>query len=446
MVDVYIDAGVVVALVGVLGGFVYYLFKLRADFYEACRETDNLVLFADCPMGLPIGSVRSTLALVIILFAVGYIVVSDTQDIPQSLTAIVGTVLGFYFGSRSSRESRKDITSVLDRMERRDSGDAAGNVSTADEEGGPGATTRDAPTVDAGESAPLARRQDARDLLDTVREGLSVTQVASRVLPASARKQYAALVSTLEDGLTAVEGLLSSDDVVDAVRTGRALVQRFDEENPVRTTVERAAGSFGRVLEAAVKPLPLIGSLVNVAAAVKGEVYDRWKARILHLPFEPSDLPLERVDANTGFTLLVNVPAMKEAFRSELQANDRPFMETTAEELLQTGDLESLWTDYADRFDSRQQFEDAVAAMRREAADLELKAELDPALFEDVGGYDTVLSAVDDVHQDDDARGDLDALVTIFEALRDADNVSTSLRRLFERVRSHVTPAADEAS
>jgi hypothetical protein len=193
-----------------------------------------------------------------------------------------------------------------------------------------------------------------------------------------------------------------------------------------------------------VKPLPLIGSIVNVAQSVKTKVYDRWKARILHTSFEPADLPIERVDANTGFTLLSTTPIMKEAFREELEANDRSFLEDTAEELLSTGELESLWSTYSDRFDSRQQFEEGVAALRRAAADLELREELDPALFEEVGGYEKAVANIDKLHADDAAQGDLDAIVTMFEALQNADGVGTSIRQLFEDVRADLT--SSEAS
>jgi hypothetical protein len=179
---------------------------------------------------------------------------------------------------------------------------------------------------------------------------------------------------------------------------------------------------------------------------VTDKVYDRWKRRILHLTFEPADLPVERVDANTGFTLLVDTPIMKEAFREELEANDRPFLEDTAEELLSTGALESLWSTYRERFDSRQQFEEGVAALRRAAADLQLREELDDALFAETGGYEQTVAAIDTLHTDEAARGDLDAIVTMVDALRNADGIGAStLQRLFETVRAELRPNGSPA-
>lgn len=424
------DIGLVLVLIVTLGGLVFYLYRLRIDFYEACREANNLQLFADCPMGIPVGSVRSTLALLIVLFAVGYVGVTGVENVPQFLTAIVSTVLGFYFGSRSSSDSRKHITSVVDKMGKQVESAAAGSsASTAS----PPQPSPEAP------SAP-GRKEEAQKLLARLQEGLSITEVATSVLPQSLRRQFTSLVEKLQNGADTVQGLLEANSVEDALGKGKELLDRFRTENPVRAVTERALGAFSNVLGAAVKPLPLIGSIVGVATTVKAQVYDRWKRRVLHLSFEPTDLPIERVDANTGFTLLVNTPIMKEAFREELEANDRSFLEDTAEELLSTGELESLWSNYSDRFDSRQQFETGVAALRRAAADLELREELDDALFEEVGGYEQTVAAIDKLHTDEAALGDLDAIMTMFEALRNADDISAStLQELFETVRSELS-------
>ncbi|MEF8796546.1 MAG: hypothetical protein V5A22_04275 [Salinivenus sp.] len=437
----------VAALIATVVGLLYYLYRLRGDFYEACRESGNLELYASCPLGIPVGSVRSTLALLIVLFAIGYMGVTGVEEPPQFITAVVSTVIGFYFGSRSSSGGGENRGAVQDLMsgaspstqEAPDSTDARNGTSPAST-----ATPAESAPTPADTDAAPARRQEAQDLLARLEEGLSVTEVARSVLPRSLRKRFSSLTQALQNGVETVEGLVEADSVGDALEKGRTLLQRFRKDNPVRTILERALGSFAPVLGAAVKPLPLIGSIVNVAQSVKTEVYDRWKARILHTSFEPADLPIERVDANTGFTLLSTTPIMKEAFREELEANDRSFLEDTAEELLSTGELESLWSTYSDRFDSRQQFEEGVAALRRAAADLELREELDPALFEEVGGYEKAVANIDKLHADDAAQGDLDAIVTMFEALQNADGVGTSIRQLFEDVRADLT--SSEAS
>ena len=437
----------VAALILTVIGLVIYLYRLRGDFYEACRTTDNLELYASCPLGIPVGSVRSTLALLIVLFAIGYMGVTGVDDPPQFLTAVVSTVIGFYFGSRSSGGTRQNRDAVREYMSRESSPQKSRTAPETEEGSSSPTQIQEGPPSSPTERGPApARRQEAQRLLTQLREGLSITEVAGSVLPKPLRQRFSSLTQRLQDGIGTVEALVDSDSVDDALQKGKTLLDRFRSDNPVRTVVGRAQGTFAAVLEDAVTPLPLIGTLASVTETVKDQVYDRWKKRILHTTFEPSDLPIERVDANTGFTLLTSSPIMKESFREELEANDRSFLEDAAEELLATGDLESLWSDYGDRFDSRRQFEEGVAALRRAAADLELKAELDPALFEGSGGYEQTVAAIDALHANDAALGDLDAIVTMFEALHKSEGVSTSIRELFENAKAHLGASGSSPS
>ncbi len=52
------------------------------------------------PLGLPRGSVRAIIALVIVLASlVAYIVYND---LPQAMAGVLGVVIGYYFGSRNA--------------------------------------------------------------------------------------------------------------------------------------------------------------------------------------------------------------------------------------------------------------------------------------------------------------------------------------------------------
>ena len=442
-VNEFINIGVVVVLIGVLGGFVYYLFKLRRDFYAACRETDNLALFAECPMGLPVGTVRSTLALVIILFAVGYIVVSDVQEIPQSLTAIVGTVLGFYFGSRSTRDAQTDVATMVRRQIRGSAGGSeTENQADAEDEGAPepAASKTDASAHRAAaEAAPGT--QDVASVRAQVREAQAITSAAVRVLPRSAREEARSLVQALDGGADAVRSLSDNGRTGEALQTGRALLDRFHRENPLRATAARARHTFGPVLGKAADPLPLIDVLARVAAATDEDTQESWTARVLHLPLPPSAIDADDVAAETGAAWIDATPALRDAFQPELDSDATTALADAARDLLRARDLESAWATYGDRFEARQPFEEGVEALRRAALDRSLREALDAALFRPVGGYAQAVAAIDALHGDDAARADLDALVMMIDALRDAGDVRASVRELVRTVRSQLEAA-----
>ncbi len=52
------------------------------------------------PLGLPAGSVRALLALIIVAATLIYYCL--WRDIPQALLGVLGVVIGYYFGSRSA--------------------------------------------------------------------------------------------------------------------------------------------------------------------------------------------------------------------------------------------------------------------------------------------------------------------------------------------------------
>lgn len=58
------------------------------------------MLNSNLPLGLPRGSVRAVISLAVIGVALAKWYLDG--DIPSELLAIVGTVIGFYFGGRQS--------------------------------------------------------------------------------------------------------------------------------------------------------------------------------------------------------------------------------------------------------------------------------------------------------------------------------------------------------
>lgn len=395
-------------LVGTLLGLLWYLYRLRDQFFLACQESGDLALFASHPMGLPVGSVRSTLALVIVVISVGYIIIN--QDIPNALTAVLGTVLGFYFGTRSV-SGRTQADEVLENEVER--------LKTARNE-----------VVEGQQEGEVVT------MLERIRKGITMTKTVIGVLPHELRGRYEKLVEKMEQGAETVRDLADGGNLSAAVERAKSIFDAFKTGNPVKERVAQAMQSFGRVLGTTLPSLGLIGGIVKVGANLTGMAYQKWKARILHLPFSPAVLPPALVDANTGLVLFMKSPVLKEAFRPELEGNDRPFMEEATHAFLREERMDALWTAYKDRFESRAAFEEGVEAFRRAAADLELEEAIEADQLADVGGYGTLTAAVDRLHQDDEARADLDAIVTIFEGLQRSGEPVLSI---LDKVKNEVT-------
>jgi hypothetical protein len=402
--------GTVIVLFAIIGMFVGYMFYLQKKFLEACRKSEQLNTFLLAPVGLPSGSVRAVVALIVVCFALYLITIAAFKPgvrFPEALAAILSSIIGFYYGSRTAVKGAEESarTAVKDVQESRD-------------------------------RAVKDRDRDRYETLaGKVRKGLRLSRLAVEILPEKLRRKYDGILDGLQTGLAEAERLAGREEIVEAAREAGQAFESFKKDNPVRDTVQKAVSSFTRVLGGTVPGIAVAGAVIGVGSRLAGLAYQKWKARILQAPFSPAIAPLEVVDASTGFTLLLKSPIFKEAFASELQQNDRPFMERAAKRFLQQNG-QQLWSEHKDRFDSREEFELGLEQFRRAAADLELARDIEPDLLAEVGGYDKLAAALDRIREDPEAASDLDALVVMAEEL---ERKGEPVPAIFDKIREELS-------
>jgi hypothetical protein len=388
-----------------------YMVYLQRQFLAVCREDKQLHTFVSTPAGLPEGTVRSMLTLVIVVFALYLLVISTFVttpgiEFPEVLAALMTTVVGFYFGSRSaSGGSDGARTQEIERLRQQ----------------------KDEAVAEKDESTATA-------LIKKVDKGIKLVKTVVDILPADVRQKYGGTLERLEHGADIAKTLFDRGDKSGAVAKAEELFTRFKQENPLRDLVTRSLSSFASVAGVSIPPVAIISAVVGISATLVGVAYAKWKARILRLPFSPAVIPLKLVDADTGFVLVAQSPVLKEAFAAQLTGHDRPFLESVAKDFL-TQEAAVLWDTYRQHFASREAFIEGLDDFRRAAATLELRAEIDPMLLREVGGFDPLLSALDKIQQDDTARADLDLLVETTEGLRKAGE---PVQSIFDKVRSEV--------
>ncbi len=405
--NVFWTIGTLVYVVGVIGGFLWYMYTLQKRFFEGCKEEKHMALFFESPAGLPAGTVRSVLALIIVTISLYFIVIGTFRGVgfPETLTTILGTVIGFYFGSRSA--SKDTDQAEMDQMK---------------------AYQKD---------RDVALTAQGGTLLKKIEKGISMSKVALDLLPDDLKKKYSGVVGKLEQGLSSAQDLSKLGNASQAIEKAKEVFDSFRKDNPVKDIVQKASLSFATVLGGSIPPVAIIGAVVAVGTALAGVAYQKWKSRILHAPFSPADTPLKIVDANTGFTLFLQCPIFKNAFMDKLEANDRPFIASAVEKFLGPTDKTQLWNAYKDRFESIDQFETGLEEFRRAAVDLEIKNEIPPDLLSEVGGYENLIASIDKIHSNPDAKADLDAVFMIAQGLQQKGE---PVKSIFEKVREEITP------
>jgi flagellar biogenesis protein FliO len=383
--------GAIFFILVIFGGYLWYMFILQRRFFEGCRDDNQMQTFFNTPAGLPVGTVRSIIALIIITVSLSLIVLSmfrvGVDAFPEVLVGILGTVLGFYFGSRTASK-----------------GDEAAKEQIQDLK-----TQRDE-VIDQQNSG------QTDTLLSKIRKGIAMSKAAVEFLPEEERKKYGNFIGKLEQGMDAVQSIARAGNVKEAASKASEIYGLFQSDNPALGSFAKAVQAFGQVAGIAVPAASIASTVVVLGTKLAGTIYQKWKARVLHAPFSPAVIPLKVVDANTGFTLMLNSPIFRKAFSKELEANDRQFMESIVR-LLGQGSEEEFWTKYKDRFESRDQFDSGLEEFRRIAADLELQNDIPSLLLSEAGGYKAFMDSIDKINADPEAKAALDQLFIVAESL-----------------------------
>lgn len=388
--------GVAVFVLLMLAATFAILLVLQRRFLKVCEESDNLALYAEVPFGVPRGTIRSMLAMSIVFASLLYMALTLIPglsiEFPQVIAGILGTVLGFYFGSRSG----------------------AGQVSTD--------VLQQIGTSDRGREAMVAEAEESQlsVLVQKARVGVSAAKALARVLPADMASKVGTVVDKVDRGLAAAAQLAGAGNVGKALSQARKAVDTLEVADPLREVLGRAVGSFGRVVGVAVPPVAIAGVIVAVGSRLAGVAYDRWVARVLNAPYTPELFPPSVIDGAVAMSVIRSAPRFRQAFKAEIERGDLAFVvELVRGALREDADM-VLWErdDVASRFQDQEAFDQALSELQRAAMGVEVSKDLDPAVVAPAGGLDRLLRAMDQINGDPEAQADLDALVLAVDELK----------------------------
>jgi len=396
--DIIGGISALVFLVAIIVGAAVYMQSLQNRFFDGCLKTNQIDKFFAAPAGVPEGTVRSVLALMIVVISLFFIVfqyyINQSSEVPQGLMTLLSAVVAFYFGTRSGTQAA--------------AASAAGQTQAVREQ-------RDAAVKEQ-------HKTKADGLIGKVAKALQVTQAASAFLPEKMRKKYESLEGRLQTGLSTAEGLLKGDNPAGAADLVSGALGEFQRKNPAFQAVAKAVPVFTRVLGGSVPALGLITALAAVGVRIGSARYQRWKLRILHAPIAAGSFPVQTIDGLMAERLFQNNPVLKRAFSSELGASgDETILADAANDFLKL-DSAALWSKYGSsggkpRFDSQNEFEETVQAFRRLFTDDQLRPYVEGEWLGPIGNYDALVGAVDKLHGNEEAQARLDELMITTDGL-----------------------------
>ena len=425
---------VLLAVVGFTGVLFRYIWGLRNQISGAIVDarvddavrTNVLSGYSDWPLGLPRGTVRAVLALVIVFGSVGMLAISTAvpqkYKFPDALVGILGAILGFYFGKNGASTDGQAVAAV-----------AAANSDARDaikQAGAAQAQSRDAQaqTVAAQQALQDTRAKHdalAGDRLDDIAGDLQgavdVGRSLAQVLPGKFGQSIATATQVVSNTLATV-GDLRKGDLSGAVQQATSMVSQVAPNLPVVSVLAKAAQAIGPILGGSIPPLALITTIIGIGSKLGAVAYAHWVARIMDQPYTPEQISPKLFDSNAAISVISQVPAVLKAFRPQLAAGDRELAVDVVRLGLAGDGGEALVAKYPQAFAGLAQasIESAVGDLQKAALDFVLGNEVPADAAKDVGGLGPLLKAVDKVRGNPDSSAALDLVMTTAKTLEGA--------------------------
>jgi hypothetical protein len=424
------------AVILIAAAMLWYVWSLRNRLDTAiarlppdCAAYSALLTgYNDLPLGVPRGTVRAVLAVILVFGSVVFLAVSmlGTESgvvykFPEALTGILGAILGFYFGKGSSGEDSQAVSAVAAA-----SADARAAVGTAaDARAQADAARRQA--ADAQQSLGAVQAQHdalAGHQLDHIRTGLQAGADIGRVVASSLPGSFGTEVGAAADALAqtaATVADLSTGDLGGAVQKATQLAQQAASNMPVVQVLAKAAPMIASALGGAIPPVALIAALVSGGSLLSAAAYNRWIARVMDAPYTPEQFSPTVFDSNAARSLIAGVPVLMRVFGQKIASDTALALKIVRLALSEDGDtalLDACKDDFAGL--DQPTIAQAVRDLQKAALDTVLVRDLPAGAGNAVGGAPAMLHALDLIRADRGASAGLDAVYATVQAVRTA--------------------------
>ncbi|GKI77612.1 hypothetical protein [Klebsiella variicola] len=325
----------IVFLVGT--GMVSFLWWLSSRYFRllgcAGENIDKVAQLKDLPMGLPEGTVRAVLALIVAVVGLPLLLFSSqlsaSPEIAGYLNGIITGVFGYYFGTRAAASTATTNNIVASAQQ------------AAQEQ------TRQAERAqnDADQKMELAEKiqstADVDSLLDKTQRQLALAKALLAMLP-----QTNSLPTGLGDVLPGDlnNTITRAESIINALRNlskKDVTPDQLDELNQVVNILTGATSPLSVLLSKAaplVAPaMPALGPiagivmLLGVGAKLGSDQFKRWRARVLAAPLAQGlvesgtlTLPLTRAALENAPAAIPRPPAEVDSVLANVLAADDP--------------------------------------------------------------------------------------------------------------------------
>jgi hypothetical protein len=424
-----------------IGLLLFYVWGLRQQLTEMVRNSppetsaSNLAAFNQLPMGLPSGTVRAVLALIVVFGSIIFLAMSllDSQKVqfPQTLSGILGAVLGFYFGKTGMVDGAAAVSAVnAANTDTRNAIATAADATKTAQDAKDSATALQGQLDTATAQADQAQQDKAAALdkvdtlsqghLDNIQSGLSqaakLGSTLAGLLPGAAGRDIGTAASALTTTLNTVSELRQGD-MTDAVAQAGNLVSTALPNQPVVQVLAKAASAFAPVIGTLFPPAALVTTIIGIGSQLSAAAYARWVARIMDAPYTPEQFSPTVLNSTGAQAALQQVPVLATAFAAMLRGGDNAGVLQVVKTALSDDPASALAQAFPTELGSMDPLSLTQAAhdLQKAVLDVVVQAEMPASVAADVP---KVLHAVDLIRADSGASAALDVVMTTVGALK----------------------------
>jgi hypothetical protein len=380
-----------------------FLWWLSARFFGLIQgnklDPVSLAALKELPMGLPEGTIRAVLALVVAVVGLPMLLFSDTvgtdKAIAGYINGIITGVFGFYFGTRTTGTPAQ----ALDKIEKANTqaleqakiaAQATGAAAKAQSEADNAKQQLDTAQIEAVDaklqlntaqgaaatsSAQLSRADEFNDKLSMAQRHLGLAKTVldtfapilpKGVLPAN----LGDIIDAAEGAVSAVQGVTGSTATADQLT---ALAKAVDSltgsgTSPLGSLVSSAAPLLQSVLPKLIPglgPVAGLATLIGLGVKMGSSQFQRWRARVLAAPLAQGLIEFGALSPELVHAALLNSPLLHAKLGAQPQ-----------------GTVDNLLLDAVLRDDGQQRLLNAYGPSGTEAADLLTAADVESGLAE----------------------------------------------------------------
>jgi hypothetical protein len=249
--------------------FIYLLILRDSMSALSANDPEAKKLYFQMALGVPDGTIRSALALLIVFGALLSLIAAVGGDlgftVPEGLTGVFGTILGFYFG-RAGQTDKAMATAAI-----------SGATASAEK------AQRD--VVDARKTTQEAQQQLASVKSDQAQQLAAEADTALDIMSKVAAPAPGDVGKSIQDALTAARTAVDDAKRAGTPEAMKSALTQIAQKGPTAVILDNAARGLAPLAQPNLTASAAARAIIDLSLRLPPSIAPCWTARLLRAPY-----------------------------------------------------------------------------------------------------------------------------------------------------------------